>query len=400
MRPIYGQRKPIEHDKCIRNPYLDPLPGLSVDRASALVLIVLASALPGCMDVERPCPEDTCFPLTSSAFNSFLEEAGEIDALELASQFDKLAVSTITRFTESDVDGEMVWRIEKDDSLRLRQVANSLSLGGSKVVGYEIWDGGRNTFTRTSGEWMIGRDMEPNYEDPFVEIARLASENPESRWPPFRFDVSQFSGMSWTITGDALESYQIARAANGTHEIYFELHGLTPQIVGITVYSGGLEQQDVTFGMSISTDYWDSGLTTYYYTEYLEGGKYLELNGMSEFAKSPVPFIPVPQYQNETDGQTIVEGIVPSEMTHEASLSEIEMHVFSEGSSVATLLLSEGSSSNTTEGGVRWDLSWADNSGPGLLSEGDHYSVSTNSEASFDIRIFDRWAQAWTDQGQ
>ena len=379
---------------------MDSLLAMHVYRASALVLILLASALPGCIEMERPCPEDTCFPLTSSAFNSYLEEVGEVDALELASQFDKLAVSTITRFTESDVDGEMVWRIEKDDSTKIRQVANSLSLGGSKVVGYEIWDGGRNTFTRTSGEWMIGRDMEPNYEDPFVEIARLASENPESRWPPFRFDVSQFSGMSWTITGDALESYQIARAANGTHEIYFQLHGLTPQIVGITVYSGGLEQQDVTFGMSISTDYWDSGLTTYYYTEYLEGGKYLELNGMSEFAKSPVPFIPVPQYQNETDGQTIVEGIVPSEMTHEASLSEIEMHVFSEGSSVATLLLSEGSSSNTTEGGDRWELSWADNSGPGLLSEGDHFSVSTNSEASFDIRIFDRWAQTWTDQGQ
>ena len=352
------------------------------------------------MEMERPCPEGTCFPLTSSAFNSFLEEFGEIDALELASQFDTLAVSTITRFTESDVDGEMVWRIEKDDSLKLRQVTNSLTLGGTQVVGYEIWDGGRDTFTRTTGEWMIGRDMEPNYEDPFVEIARLASENPESRWPPFRFDVSQFSGMSWTITGDALESYQIARATNGTHEIYFELHGLTPQIVGITVYSGGLEQQDVTFGMSISTDYWDSGLMTYYYTEYLEGGKYLDLSGISEFARSPVPFIPVPQYQNETDGQTIVEGMVPSEMTHEASLSEIEMHVFSEGSSVATLLLSEGSSSNTTEGGDWWELSWGDDSGPGLLSEGDHFSVSTNSEASFDIRIFDRWAQAWTDQGQ
>ena len=140
--------------------------------------------------------------------------------------------------------------------------------------------------------------------------------------------------MSWTISGDALESYQIARATNGSHEIYFELHGLTPQIVGITVYSGGLEQQDVTFGMSISTDYWDSGLMTYYYTEYLEGGKYLELSGMSEFARSPVPFIPVPQYQNETGGQTIVEGIVPSEMTHEASLSEIEIHVFSECSAV------------------------------------------------------------------
>jgi hypothetical protein len=203
--------------------------------------------------------------------------------------------------------------------------------------------------------------------------------------------------MSWTITGDALESYQIARATNGTHEIYFELHGLTPQIVGITVYSGGLEQQDVTFGMSISTDYWESGLMTYYYTEFLEGGGYLQMNGLSEFARAPVPFVPVPNYQTTSGGTSTVGGIVPSEMTHEASLSEIEMHVFSGGSSVATLLLSEGNSSNSTEGGEWWDLSWGDNSGQGLLSEGDIYSVSTNSEASFDIRIFDRWAQAWTD---
>ena len=371
-----------------------------VYRALALVLILLASSLPGCIEMERPCPEDTCFPLTSSAFNTFLEEVGEVDALELASQFDTLAVTTLTRFTEAGVDGEMAWRIEKDDDLRIRQVSNTVIIGDSQVVGYQIWDGGRDTFTRTTAEWMLGRDMDPQYEDPFVELARLATENPDARWPPFRFDVTQFAELSWIITGDALESYQIARATNGTHEIYFELHGLTPQIVGISVYSGGLEQDDVTFSMTITTDYWDYGLQTYYYTEYLEGGRYLELSGLGEFARSPVPFIPVPHYQNAAGGTTIVGGIVPSEMTHEASLSEIEMHVFSNGSSVATLLLSEGNSSNTTEEDEWWDLSWEDNSGPGLLSEGDHYFVSTNSEASFDIRFYDRWAQAWTDQGQ
>ena len=371
-----------------------------VYRAPALVLILLASSLPGCIEMERPCPEDTCFPLTSSAFNTFLEEVGEVDALELASQFDTLAVTTLTRFTEAGVDGEMAWRIEKDDDLRIRQVSNTVIIGDSQVVGYQIWDGGRDTFTRTTAEWMLGRDMDPQYEDPFVELARLATENPDARWPPFRFDVTQFAELSWIITGDALESYQIARATNGTHEIYFELHGLTPQIVGISVYSGGLEQDDVTFSMTITTDYWDYGLQTYYYTEYLEGGRYLELSGLGEFARSPVPFIPVPHYQNAAGGTTIVGGIVPSEMTHEASLSEIEMHVFSNGSSVATLLLSEGNSSNTTEEDEWWDLSWEDNSGPGLLSEGDHYFVSTNTEASFDIRFYDRWAQAWTDEGQ
>jgi len=376
------------------------LPGRSVHRAFVIALILLASASSGCIDTERPCPENTCFPLTSSAFNSLLEEVGVVDALELASEFDALAVSTLTRFTESDVDGEMAWRIEKDDNLRLRQVSNTVILGGSLVVGYQIWDGGRDTYTRTSGEWMLGRDMDAKYEDPFVEVARLATENPDSRWPPFRFDVSQFSGLSWTITGDALEAYQIARATNGTHEVYFELHGLPPRIVGVSVYSGGLEQQDVTFSMSISTDRWDDGLETYYYTEYLEGGVYLQMSGKNGFTRAPVPFIPVPQHQTMSGGDTTVVGIVPSEMTHEASLSEIEMHVFSGGSSVAVLLLSEGNSTNSTEGGVSWDLSWEDNTAPGLLSRDDSYSVSTNSEDSFDIRIYDRWAQEWTDYGQ
>ena len=384
----------------LRNAYLAILPGGSVHRALAMTLILLASASSGCIDTERPCPENTCFPLTSSAFNSILEEVGVVDALELASEFDALAVTTLTRFTESGVDGEMVWRIEKDDNLRIRQVSNTVIVGGSQVVGYQIWDGGRDTYTRTSGEWMLGRDMDAKYEDPFVEVARLATDNPDSRWPPFRFDVSQFAGLSWTITGDALESYQIARATNGTHEVYFTLHGLTPQIVGVSVYSGGLEQQDVPFSMSISTDRWDEGLDAYYYTEYLEGGVYLQMSGKNEFTRAPVPFIPLPQHQTTSGEDTTVGGVVPSEMTHEASLSEIEMHVFSGGSSVAVLLLSEGNSTNSTEGGVSWDLSWEDNTAPGLLSRDDSYSVSTNSEASFDIRIYDRWAQKWTDYGQ
>ena len=368
-----------------------------VNRATAIVMLLLAPALAGCIEMERPCPEDTCFPLTSSAFNSILEEIGEVDALEMASEFDRLAVTTLTRFTDSDAEGEMVWRIEKDDDLRLRQVSNTVILGGSQVVGYQIWDGGGDTYTRTTGAWMLGRDMDAQYEDPFVEVARLATENPDARWPPFRFDVSQFVGLSWTITGDALDSYQIARAVDGTDEVYFELHGLPPRIVGISVYSGGLGQEDVSFSMSISTDNWDHGLETNYYTEYLEGGGYLELSGLPAFPRAPVPFIPVPDYQTLVGDTTTVSGTVPGEMTHEATLSEIEMHVFSRGSSMASLSLSEGSSNTSTEGGEWWDLSWDDGSGPGLLSQLDSYSVATNSQDAFEIRIFDTWAQAWTD---
>ena len=378
---------------------MDTHSAIDVLRPLVLSLLFCIPALSGCLDVERPCPENTCFPLTSSAFNSMLEETGEIDALQLAGEYDRLSVSTLSRFTESGVSGEMQWKVEKDDDKGLRLVVNSVVIGGVGVVGYEIWDGGPDTFTRTTDHWMKGRDMDPNYEDPFLEIARLATEDPNGRWPPFRYDVSQFSDLSWTITGDAMESYQIARAKNGPDEVYFELHGLPPRIVGLTIYSEGLSQEDVTFSMSIATEDWAYALSSDYYLNLLEGGSYLEMSGLSEFPRSPVPFLPIPSQQSVIGDTTAVSGMVPSEMTHEVSLSEVEMHIFSDGTSVASLLLSDEHANISGEGDSWWELTWVDEGTLGLLSELDTFVIRTNSEANFDIRIFDHWAQSWTDQG-
>ena len=383
----------------MRNAYLDTHSAIDVLRPVLLSLLFCIPALSGCLEVERPCPEGTCFPLTSSAFNSILEEVGEIDALKLAEEYDRLSVSTLSRFTESGVSGEMQWKVEKDDDRELRLVVNSVVVGGVGVVGYEIWDGGPDTYTRTSDHWMKGRDMEPNYEDPFLEIARLATEDPNGRWPPFRYDVSQFSDLSWTITGDAMESYQIARATSGPDEIYFEIHGLTPRIVGLTIYSEGLSQEDVTFSMSIATEDWDHALSIDYYLTLLEGNSYLGMSGLPEFPRAPVPFIPVPDQQSVTGDTTSVTGTVPREMSHEVSLSEVEMHVFSGGSSVASLMLNDEQANISTEGGTWWDLAWTDSGVPGMLSQLDTFSIRTNSDEAFEIRMFDHWAQAWTDYG-
>ena len=381
----------------MRNAYLGTHTAIDVFRPALLSLLFCIPALSGCLEVERPCPEGTCFPLTSSAFNSILEEVGEIDALQLSEEYDRLSVSTLSRFTESGVSGEMYWKVEKDDERGIRLVSNSVVVGGVGVVGYEIWDGGPDTYTRTTDHWMKGRDMDPNYEDPFLEIARLATEDPDGRWPPFRFDVSQFSELSWTITGDAMESYQVARAKSGSDEVYFEIHGLPPRIVGITIYSEGLSQEDVSFSMSIFTGDWDHSLSIDYYLALLEGESYLGASGLSEFPRAPVPFIPVPGLQSTTGDTTSVTGTVPGEMSHEVSLSEVEMHVFSDGSSVASLMLNDGQSNISIDDGTWWDLAWTDSGIPGLLSQLDTFSVSTNSESPFDIRIYDHWAQAWTD---
>lgn len=373
---------------------------IDVLRPVILSLLFCIPALSGCMEVERPCPDGTCFPLTSSAFNTILEETGDIDALHLSEEYDRISVRTISKFTESGVSGEMQWRIEKDDERQLRLVENRVVVGGIGIVGYEIWDGGPDTYTRTTDHWMKGRDMDPNYEDPFQEIARLATEDPEGRWPPFRIDVSQFSDLSWTITGDAMEAYQIARATNGSDEIYFELQGLPPRIVGLSIYSGGLTHDDVSFSMSISTEEWGHDLRSIdYYMDLLEGNLYLEMSGLAEFPRAPVPFIPVPGQQSVIGDTTTVTGTVPGEMSHEVSLSEIEMHVFSGGSSVASLLLNDLQANISADDGTWWELEWNDSGEPGLLSQLDTFSVSTNSESPFDIRIYDHWAQSWTDFG-
>ena len=61
--------------------------------------------------------------------------------------------------------------------------------------------------------------------------------------------------------------------------------------------------------------------------------------------------------------------------------------------------MSDGHANITGEDGSWWELTWADEGALGLLSELDTFAIRTNSEVNFDIRMFDLWAQSWTDQG-
>ena len=142
--------------------------------------------------------------------------------------------------------------------------------------------------------------------------------------------------------------------------------------------------------MSISTEEWGHDLRSIdYYMALLEGNLYLEMSGLAEFPRAPVPFIPVPGQQSVIGDTTTVTGTVPGEMSHEVSLSEIEMHVFSGGSSVASLLLNDLQANISADDGTWWELEWNDSGEPGLLSQLDTFSVGTNSESPFDcFRVY------------
>ena len=368
-------------------------------RATLFIILIFSSATVGCIQSSiRPCPENTCFPLTSDALNSILSEEGEFDALVLSSEFRKLNIRSVTRYSEDGIFGTVSWQVEKDDLNELRYISNLIVVGGIIFGGYEIWDGGEETYSSISGNYYSGRDMNPDYEDPFVELARLATENPNQSWPPFRFSYSQLSDLSWTITGDAFDAFQVAHASNETHEIYLEIQGISPRIVGIEIYSIEISKEQPSFSISVSHEDWDSNLDAFYVLDNYVKNEYLKEQEISKLPKNPVPFIPTqPEEFFTLDEITTMRDTIPLEMKHEAVLSDITLHIFQDNYSVSSMNLEDSQKNITNEDGIWWSINWYDNAISGLFSGSDKYEIRTNSPSIFNVRFYDNWAESWTD---
>ena len=210
-----------------------------------------------------------------------------------------------------------------------------------------------------------------------VRHPQKASQDPGGLWPPFAFDTTALSGLTWTITGDAMSSQQVASASNGTHEFIVELYGLSPRISAIEVYSG----QDYEFTIRVTT------------------GEDVSIELREGLPRSQVPFVPQQPDLVATYGDTtVLFGAVPDGMAHEVDLSEVVIHAWSEGESAASMRLDWGDYNVTAEDGTWWSIMWLDAGRPGLLSSLDEYRVRTNSTEQFDVRFYDLWSDCWTDR--
>ena len=387
-------------------------------RTILLSLLLTTTSLVGCTDFSgEDCEyevhgvvlegdliaDGSCFPMSGEEFARMISEEGIFNGYVLASEYTGSFSLWATEITI--VDGiEVVnsWGIAKNETIGLRHVWHNLRIGGNLVADYEIFDGMADIYFSESGlGYLRGRDMSPEYEDPFVEILRLSQQDPDGVWPPFYYDFSALEGQSWVVTGDVDYLYQVGRTllgggSEGAREIYVQTTGFPPIIQGIGIYSDTLSEPFYEMNWDVG-----GGQDSLYYA--LQDGT-IEENWFAEgyipkqsFDRAPIPFIPLPQFQQIDNGITEVSGSVPGAMIHEVNLSEVEMHAFIDNSSVVSLMLDEAFSNFTSEDGTWWELSWDDSGLEGLLSHMDSYSVRTNSTAIFDIRLFDHWAQAWTD---
>jgi hypothetical protein len=357
----------------------DANPRIFVKRALFVALLLLLPLSSGCIEVPtvRPCPENTCFPLTSEAFDALLSDDGAFDVLALASDNERIRVRSTLIQEHQGEKGEIQWDVAKDDSSGLRYVATRYVVAGTLLVDTEMVDGQGITNVRSGSQWYQGRDADPNLVDPFQELSQRAALDPGGLWPPFSFDTSQLSGLSWTVTGDALSSQQVASASNGTHDFIVELSGLAPKITSIEVYSG----DDYEFSIRVTT------------------GEDVVIALQDGLPRSQVPFVPqAPKLVATYGDTTVLVGSVPDGMSHESELSELVLHAWSGGDSVASMRLDLEDSNITAEDGTWWRFMWMDAAPKGLFSSMDEYHVRTNSTAPFEVRFYDLWSDCWTDR--
>ena len=221
-------------------------------RVALVSFILFSSALSGCLEVPlNPCEDDECFPLSSDALNTILSIPNSFNVLKLSDDYDILRIETSSVIEIQNQRVSIDWSVGKDDSKNLSSIALRYNIANA-AVDTEVIEGTEITNVRIGNVWYEGRDALPEYSDPFYEIARLASENPDGLWPPFNFDTTDFSDLEWQITGDLLSLQQVATGTNGSHTIILELGGSPPMILGIEIYDG--EGTD----FSLSVDIGDS----------------------------------------------------------------------------------------------------------------------------------------------
>ena len=343
--------------------------------AGGISLLLLLSITSGCLEVPLNSCEDDCFPLSSDSLNAILAFSDSFDVLDLAESHSQLKVETTSITEIGDQRAEISWSVGKDDSAGLSSVALRYSIGTASVD-TEVVEGKTTTNVRVGNVWFEGRDALPEYEDPFFEIAKLASENPDGLWPPFAFDTTEISNLDWTITGDVLSQEQVATGSNSTHTIILVLSGAPPMITGIEMYGGDISQ----FSLSVTLGA-DAAIT-------LKG----------ELRRQPIQFIPEANSWQADDIRTwsgwVPEGISevhPSELSLNARIGDEDMI------SLASMIFEDRQTNMTLTDGTWWNFSWVDYRNDELVSSGDYWEVRTNSTAEVTIAVYDLWADSWTD---
>lgn len=345
-----------------------------------LSLLILFSMISGCLSVplNESCDREDCFPLNNESFSDILSNSNAFDVIQYSNFFPQIKVEATLVSEYQEQRGEIYWNVVKDDHAKLSSVSSRLVLGETVVIDTEYVEGQKSNNYRVGNEWYEGRDEIPEYSNPFIKLAQSATDNPDGFWPPFAFDTTQLIDLDWSITADISSTQQIASSSNETHSIFIETMGIPPIITGIETYSG-----EDKFILQVTTEN-------------------ISLSLRNDIQRTPAPFIPNPFPKDSSENISYWSGVISNSLSLEIKPEQLEIHgLVSENnysSSVSVMRFDNQNLNQTLSDGTWWEFYWIDYLGENLVSNGDLYTVRTNTTGNITIGIFDLWANSWTNQ--
>lgn len=298
-------------------------------------------------------------------------------------------------------DLQLIVEAEERFEMRIREVTGDLqsnasfaydrSSNTSKIslvyaspqgsISYTIIEGGIDFAIKEDEEWRVGRDLAPNFEDPFnfqPDSASLGVEMPVAELP---LDVVDLVDLEWSITHDLTSGQSIALADNESATIILTsfIQSGEVELASMEIYGGD--------------------------DAYIRTVDFLRDEEVNLSFPNDSPRLPVPLLLQRTTGEAVNNTFwqhaeFKESFRWEVLASDLEIHVgrTDENGTFATLgsMTLGVNKSWVDEDGDNWWANWTDADADGLVSAGDHYDVGTTSNVSFGVAIYDSWADAYS----
>ena len=360
-----------------------------------ILVCISCLLLPGCIDGLSFGEEDETItkgivPMSSLEVEAILNDPAAIDIIALAAAESQFHAEIYAKEIDDGEVSEFTFIIGKDDVNRLAETGIEVQ-NGMMGIEYAIVQGNSpNINIRVGNQWFLARDLEPEYVDPFIELAEDAEDEAED---DSDFDLTpdldalelDLVGFDWVVTIDNFSFQQVATTSNDTHEIMVEFHEMPPRIHSVEVFShDGNEASSVTLSwgedvaLEVKDDYPRTSVTIEMDEE--EGTEYLD-SGESIY---------------------VWAGEVNSDHEQEVDVGDLEIRIGEENEDEEfaynlSMLLTGTTANLTDENGDYWLIEWDDHDSNSLVSSGDEWRVETNSSDGweFEVRIYDHWAEAY-----
>ncbi len=348
------------------------------DRAHIpLFLIFLSLTLAGC---NSPFPDSEDISVEESIASTV--ERGiadgsllDLEAMVLAEDRFSMRVREVT----GSIQANATFAYDRNENISL---IGLIYASPYQSVSFTIIEGGETYAIERDGNWSIGRDLSPSFHDPF------SFESPEDQSPSsvsmpaaeLPADVADLRSLDWSISHDADSGQIVAMADNDTATIILE-------------FSSGVEGVHI-----VSMEAFGSSDSYTRIVRFDRGGKVV-IALPNEAPRMAFPLLMESHSGSAEDGDFITSGEMSPSFRWEVDPSDVTLEVVEELDGVqtviASLLLSDESTSIVDSDGSNWTASWSDTDDDGLVSAGDGYNIRTDSNRSFRVRFNDSWAGAY-----